>query len=71
MPTNDWWSSILFKKTNCAFGEPLYAHPAAYNTYPGGLGISYATTPAITGTATGSGSTSSPTPGTSWSGSPG
>ena len=41
VPTNDWWSSILFKKTDCAFGEPLFAHPAAYDTYPGGLGISY------------------------------
>ncbi len=55
VPTNDWWSSILFKKTDCAFGEPLFAHPAAYDTVPGGLGISYATTPVITGTATGVG----------------
>ncbi|HEU5484305.1 MAG TPA: glycosyl hydrolase, partial [Microlunatus sp.] len=55
IPTNDWWSSILFKKTDCAFGEPLYAHPAAYDTYPGGLGISYADKPTITGTATGVG----------------
>jgi endoglucanase Acf2 len=55
IPTNDWWSSILFKKTDCAFGEPLYAHPAAYDTYPGGLGISYADSPTITGTATGVG----------------
>jgi hypothetical protein len=52
VPTNDWWSSILFKKTDCAFGEPLFAHPAAYDTYPQGLGISYATTPTITGSAT-------------------
>ncbi|MFP5282667.1 MAG: glycosyl hydrolase, partial [Actinomycetes bacterium] len=55
VPTNDWWSSILWKKTDCAFGEPLHAHPAAYDTYPGGLGISYTTTPVITGTATGVG----------------
>ena len=55
VPTNDWWSSILFKKTDCAFGEPLFAHPAAYDTYPGGLGISYTNTPTITGTATGVG----------------
>ena len=55
VPTNDWWSSILFKKTDCAFGEPLYAHPAAYDTYPGGLGFSYTNTPTITGTATGVG----------------
>ena len=55
VPTNDWWSSILWKKTDCAFGEPMLAHPAAYDSYPGGLGISYTTTPAITGTATGVG----------------
>ena len=55
VPTNDWWSSILFKKTDCQFGEPMMAHPAGYDTYPGGLGISYASTPVITGTATGVG----------------
>lgn len=55
VPTNDWWSSILFKKTDCAFGEPMMAHPAGYDTYPGGLGISYTTKPLITGTATGVG----------------
>ena len=45
VPTNDWWTSILWKKTDCAFGEPMFAHPAAYDTVPGGLGISYPTTP--------------------------
>ncbi|MBA3529417.1 MAG: hypothetical protein H0T91_08950, partial [Propionibacteriaceae bacterium] len=55
VPTNDWWSSILWKKTNCGFGEPLHAHPAAYRASSGGLGISYTTTPLITGTATGVG----------------
>jgi endoglucanase Acf2 len=55
VPTNDWWSSILFKKTDCAFGEPMFAHPAAYDSYPGGLGISYATAPVITGSAGGVG----------------
>ena len=55
VPTNDWWSSILWKKTDCAFGEPLHAHPAAYDTFPGGLGISYTTKPVITGSATGVG----------------
>ncbi|MBA8793145.1 endoglucanase Acf2 [Friedmanniella endophytica] len=53
IPTNDWWSSILFKKTNCAFGEPMMAHPASYAASAGGLGISYTTTPVITGSATG------------------
>jgi len=55
VPTNDWWTSILWKKTDCAFGEPLHAHPAAYDTFPGGLGISYTTKPVITGSATGVG----------------
>ncbi|GAA3609220.1 glycosyl hydrolase [Microlunatus ginsengisoli] len=55
VPTNDWWSSILFKKTDCAFGEPMFAHPAAYDSYPGGIGISYTTTPVITGTSNGVG----------------
>ena len=51
VPTNDWWTSILWKKTDCQFGEPMFAHPAAYDSYPGGLGISYTTTPVITGSA--------------------
>ena len=51
IPTNDWWSSILYKRTDCSFGEPMFAHPAAYDSYPGGLGISYATTPVITGSS--------------------
>ncbi|GAA1752116.1 glycosyl hydrolase [Luedemannella helvata] len=55
VPTNDWWSSILYKRYDCAFGEPLHAHPTAYDTLPGGLGFSYTTTPAISGTATGVG----------------
>jgi endoglucanase Acf2 len=55
VPTNDWWSSILFKKWDCAFGEPMMAHPAAYDTSSGGLGISYTTTPVVTGTANGVG----------------
>jgi endoglucanase Acf2 len=55
VPTNDWWSSILFKKWDCAFGEPMMAHPASYDTGRNGLGVSYTTTPVITGTATGVG----------------
>jgi endoglucanase Acf2 len=49
IPTNDWWSSILWKKTNCAFGEPLFAHPASYRATSAGLGISYSTTPVFLG----------------------
>ncbi|GAA0821891.1 glycosyl hydrolase [Streptosporangium amethystogenes subsp. fukuiense] len=55
VPTNDWWSSILFKKTDCAYGEPLHAHPISYDTFGNGLGFSYNTTPQISGTATGVG----------------
>ena len=55
VPTNDWWSSILYKRTDCSYGEPLHAHPISYDTSAGGLGFSYNTTARITGTATGVG----------------
>ncbi|GAB7047704.1 glycosyl hydrolase [Catenuloplanes indicus] len=55
VPTNDWWSSLLFKRTDCAYSEPLHAHPLSFDTFAGGLGLSYTTTPSISGTATGVG----------------
>ncbi|MGW3094306.1 glycosyl hydrolase [Streptomyces sp. NPDC001102] len=55
VPTNDWWSSILWKRTNCAYGEPLFAQPLGFKAGSGGLGVSYSTTPAISGSATGVG----------------
>ncbi|MFF0308088.1 glycosyl hydrolase [Streptosporangium sp. NPDC004379] len=56
VPTNDWWSSILFKRDDCSYGTPLHAHPASYDTFADGLGFSYGSKPtAITGTATGVG----------------
>ncbi|GIF40201.1 glycosyl hydrolase [Actinoplanes xinjiangensis] len=56
VPTNDWWSSLLFKKgDDCAFSQPLYAHPLAYRPVAGGLGFSYEQTPAISGSPTGLG----------------
>ncbi|MFG2103987.1 glycosyl hydrolase [Micromonospora echinaurantiaca] len=55
VPTNDWWSSLLFKRTDCAFSEPLHAHPLSYDTFTDGLGFSANSTPAISGTATGVG----------------
>ncbi|MER6632596.1 glycosyl hydrolase [Streptomyces sp. NPDC000987] len=55
VPTNDWWSSILWKRTNCAYGEPLFAQPLGYKAQSGGLGVSYSTTPAISGSAKGVG----------------
>ncbi|MFE0385332.1 glycosyl hydrolase [Streptomyces bungoensis] len=55
VPTNDWWSSILWKRTNCAYGEPLFAQPLGFKAQSGGLGFSYSTTPAISGSAKGVG----------------
>ena len=45
VPTNDWWSSLVFKKLNCQYSEILQAHPAAYLPNAGGLGFSYSTAP--------------------------
>jgi endoglucanase Acf2 len=53
LPTNDWWSSLAFKVFDCSFSAPLHAHPASYLPSAGGLGISYTTTPSISGTPTG------------------
>ncbi|MET0866414.1 MAG: glycosyl hydrolase [Nakamurella sp.] len=47
IPTNDWWSSLVFKKLNCQYSEALQAHPAAYLPNAGGLGFSYTTTPQL------------------------
>ncbi|MFD0821222.1 glycosyl hydrolase, partial [Micromonospora zhanjiangensis] len=55
VPTNDWWSSLLWKRTDCAFSEPLHAHPLSYDTFTDGLGFSANSTPAISGTSTGVG----------------
>ena len=44
MPTNDWWSSLVFKKGDeCSFSQPLFAHPVAYEPVASGLGLSYQT----------------------------
>ncbi|ROP32967.1 glycosyl hydrolase [Couchioplanes caeruleus] len=56
VPTNDWWSSLLFKKgDDCNFSQPLYAGPAAYRPVTSGLGLSYQTQAAISGSGTGLG----------------
>lgn len=55
VPTNDWWTSILWKRTNCAYGEPLFAQPLAFRAQSAGLGVSYSTTPTISGSGTGVG----------------
>ncbi|GGN30010.1 endoglucanase Acf2 [Actinoplanes campanulatus] len=55
VPTNDWWSSLVYKKFDCAYSENLHAHPTSYDTTAGGLGFSYNTTPQISGSSTGVG----------------
>ena len=55
VPTNDWWSSLLFKRWDCSFSEPLHAHPMSFDTTSGGLGVSYTTEAAISGSGTGVG----------------
>ena len=56
VPTNDWWSSLVFKKGDeCNFSQPLFAHPAAYRPVASGLGLSYQTDAAISGSGTGVG----------------
>ena len=54
VPTNDWWSSLVFKKLNCNYSENLEAHPAVYLPGAAGLGFAYPTTPAISTPGTGS-----------------
>lgn len=56
IPTNDWWTSLLWRKFSCAsVSENLMAHPLAFHAYTDGLGVSYPTTASISGTATGVG----------------
>ncbi|MGW2442768.1 glycosyl hydrolase [Streptomyces sp. NPDC001675] len=55
VPTNDWWSSILWKRTNCAYGEPLFAQPLGFRAGSQGLGVSYSTKPTISGSGKGVG----------------
>lgn len=56
IPTNDWWTSLLWRKFDCAsISENLMAHPLSFHAYTDGLGVSYPTTATISGTATGVG----------------
>ena len=57
VPTNDWWSSLLYKRDNvgCQYSAPLHAHPMSFQPAADGLGVSYTTTAAISGTPTGVG----------------
>jgi endoglucanase Acf2 len=47
VPTNDWWSSLVFKRLNCQYSENLEAHPVVYLPGSSGLGFSYPTIPTI------------------------
>ena len=44
IPTNDWWSSLVFKRLNCQYSENLEAHPLSFLPNANGLGFSYSTT---------------------------
>jgi len=55
VPTNDWWSSLVFKKYNCAYSEPLHAHPSSYLPQAAGLGVSTTRDPVMSGTSGGVG----------------
>jgi len=48
VPTNDWWSSLVFRNSqggyaSCDSVMPLYAHPAAYQPTTEGMTVSYPT----------------------------
>ncbi|WP_222836776.1 glycosyl hydrolase [Cellulomonas flavigena] len=55
LPTNDWWSSLLYKRLDCRMSEPLHAHPASYQPTPAGLGISTPREATLSGTKGGIG----------------
>ncbi len=50
VPTNEWWSSLLFKRLDCQFSENLVAGPLTFHPFSGGLGVTYPTTPKVTAT---------------------
>jgi endoglucanase Acf2/chitodextrinase len=54
VPTNDWWTSLLWNKINCTDESAnLMAHPLAFHSFTNGLGVSYPTNASISGTSTG------------------
>ena len=55
IPTNDWWSSLVFKRWNCVGSEPLHAHPVSYQPTEAGLGLSSTRDPVLSGTPGGVG----------------
>ena len=55
LPTNDWWSSLLYKRLDCRMSEPLHAHPSSFRPTPGGLGVSTPREATLSGTPGGIG----------------
>ncbi|KGM11905.1 ricin B lectin, partial [Cellulomonas bogoriensis 69B4 = DSM 16987] len=57
IPTNDWWSSLVFKQpgASCTTSAPLHAHPVAYQPHLEGLGLSFTREPVLYGTPGGVG----------------
>ncbi|MGB3676303.1 MAG: glycosyl hydrolase, partial [Candidatus Nanopelagicales bacterium] len=53
VPTNEWWSSLIFKRTECNHSETLVASPLSFKTDSGGLGVSYPTKVTTVGSAGG------------------
>ncbi|AXK37576.1 glycoside hydrolase [Streptomyces armeniacus] len=50
VPTNDWWSSLVFKRyPDKPYSQPMYGHPLSYQAVNGGLEIGYPTEPAVVG----------------------
>jgi endoglucanase Acf2 len=52
VPTNDWWSSLLWKRNDCTGSDNLGAHPFSLKATTAGLAVDYSTVPTISGTAT-------------------
>ncbi|QGQ19779.1 hypothetical protein GC089_11830 [Cellulomonas sp. JZ18] len=55
VPTNDWWSSLLYKRLECRTSQPLHAHPVSYQPTTGGLGLSTPREATLSGTPGGIG----------------
>lgn len=46
VPTNDWWSSLVFNRANdplSPWSRPMYAHPLVFQARPEGLEVRYPT----------------------------
>lgn len=50
VPTNDWWTSLVWKNDPNAASQNMFADPLAFLAKSGGLGISYPTTLSLSST---------------------